>query len=315
MAVDPVCLCLAFDKRSGFLKDREALAAVPKEKLIPALKILLRGEEGQSVTALAQPLANLTYEELQPLWPEIVYRVEHRLSENVMFANMQTACFEILAEHRVEEGLQLVGPKMFTQNGWGGGRREDGTLKALKKYGTHAKRAFFPLQMYLQRNVAFNPKLQAFKREITSTTETPELRSIQLYLGDYEIGAHLEQIITMRELRKQIAMENLAEYWKVYERCQELLAVKPETAESTNTVLDELMAIPEAAEIVEAHLAIEEIIKAFLAEKITREQAAEQLDVYRKKYDIADRGPNLVYWYSLMWRDNLRAGKTPKLRR
>lgn len=301
-----------FDKKRGLLSSQEAFDAVPREKLISVLKILLRGEEGQSVTTLQYPLKQLTFEELQTLWPEIVYRVEHRLSENVMFASMQGACLDLLADHKVEEGLRLAAYRVMTQNGWGGGRRNKVTLNALRKYGTHAKQMFFPLQIYLRKNIAFNPDLQAFKKEILSSDETPELVSITPWLGDYEIGGHFEKLITLRELRALIAKDDLAEYWKVYDMLQTLIEVKPEWKEDINAVLAELMGIPRAAEIIGAHLDISKIKQSVIDKTITREQAIEQLVTYRDKYDINDRGPNLVYWYSLMWSDSLKAGKKLK---
>lgn len=301
-----------FDARKGLLKDKADLDAIPKDTLIPVLKLLLRGEEGQSVTCLANPLSNLSFEDLQPLWPEIVYRVEHRLSENVMFAHMQSACFDLLAEHKVEEGLDLVGYKMFTQNGWGGGGREDKTLNSLKKYGVHARRAFFPLGIYLQRNIAFNPKLQAFRKEIEAATDKPELRSITPYLGDYEIGSHFELLTTMRELRDKVEQKDLAGYWKVYEMCQELLEIKPGWKTSIQSLLDEMMTIPEAADIVAAHHAINKIKEAVIAGEMDSEKAIEEFAAYSKKYDIEAVGPNLVYWNSLMWGDKLKSGRSLK---
>ena len=301
-----------FDKRNGLLNSQEAFDAVPREKLISVLKILLRGEEGQSVTTLQYPLKRLSFEELQTLWPEIVYRVEHRLSENVMFARMQGACLDLLADHKVKEGLTLVGYRVMTQNGWGGGKRDEVTLNALRKYGTHATQAFFPLQIYLQKNIAFNPDFQAFKKEILSSDETPKLVSIAPWLGDYEIGGHFEKLITLRQYRALIAKDDLAEYWKVYEMLRKLLEVKPDWKEDINAVQAELMSIPRAAEIIGAHHDIDKIKQAAIDKKMSNEEAIKQLTMYRDKYDINDRGPNLVYWFSKMWIDRLKAGKSLK---
>jgi len=301
-----------FSKNRGLLASKEALDAVPREKLISALKILLMSEEGQSVSALQYPLKQLSFDELQSLWPEIVHRVEHRLSENVMFANMQGACLDLLADHKVEEGLRLAAYRVMTQNGWGGERRNRVTLAALRKYGTHAEQMFFPFQVYLQKNIAFNPDLQAFKKDILASKDTPELVSITPWLGEYEIGGHFEKLITLRELRALIAKDDLAEYWKVYEMLQKLLAVKPDWQKDVSVVLAELMAIPRAADIVGAHHAINKIKQDVKDKKITREVAIEQLIKSRDQYDINDRGPNLVYWFSLMWSDSLKAGKDLK---
>ena len=40
-----------------------------------------------------------------------------------MFANMQTACLDLMAEHKVSEGLRLSAYFLNTQNGWGASRR------------------------------------------------------------------------------------------------------------------------------------------------------------------------------------------------
>jgi hypothetical protein len=297
-----------FSKRKGLLSKRGDLDKIPRKDLIAALKILLKCEEGQSVTALQVPLRQLTFEELQPLWPEIVYRIEHRLSENVMFARMQGACLELLADHKVEEGLRLAAYRVMTQNGWGGGRRNKSTLNSLRKYGRHAKVMFFPLQTYLQKNPGFNSELQAFKKDINESEEKPELVSIAPYLGDYEIGDHYEKLVTKAELRKMIAKDALPDYWKAYEMLQKLLDVKPQWKSDVETILAELMAIPRASEIIGAHHAINKIKQDVKDQKMGHEQAIKELTEYRKKYDINDRGPNLVYWHSLMWISKLKSG-------
>lgn len=301
-----------FAKNSGLMASQDVLASVPEKDLVAALKILLKTEEGQSVTALAQPLTQLSFEALQPLWPEIVYRIEHRLSENVMFANMQTACLDLLAEHKIEEGLQLAPYMLFAQNGWGSGRRNEQTLAALRKYGVHARRTFFALQLYLQKDLGFSAPLQTFKKELAQATEKPELKSIAPWLGDYLIGDYLEKQLTLRELRKKIETDDLAVYWTTYEMIQKLLTMKPDWGADTQSVLDEMMSIPRAKEIVGAHLAIEAIKQSVKAGELSREQAIEKLIEYRDTYDINDRGPNLVYWYALMWSDTLKAGKDLK---
>ena len=77
-------------------------------------------------------------------------------------------------------------------------------------------------------------------------------------------------------------------------------------------VVDDLMAAPRAKEIIGAHLEIEKIKQDFKDKKISRELATERLIQYRDKYDIAKCGENLLYWYSLMWSDSLKAGKNLK---
>lgn len=305
-------IALALFDKKGILADKNALANVPRDTLIPALKILLGTGEAQSVSSLAAPLRKLSFDELKPLWPEIVYRAEHRCNQNVMFANMQTACIDLMAEHKVKEGLRLAGYMLFTQNGWGSNKRNKKLLAALQKYGTHGNDVLLPLQLYLQKNVGFGPDLQAFRETLKASKDTPQLKSIAPFLGDYEIGGHFEKLVTMGELRAKIAKKHLAEYWKVYEMCQGLLTEKPEWKQHTETVLAEMMAIPKAADIIKAHLAIEAIKQDFKDKKITREAAAEKLIVYRDKYDVSRCGPNLVYWFSLDWSKDLKSGRSLK---
>jgi len=88
--------------------------------------------------------------------------------------------------------------------------------------------------------------------------------------------------------------------------------VRKTLAAAIATVQEELMTIPRAAEIIEAHQAINRIKQLLKDGEITREQAIAQLISYRDKYDINDRGPNLVYWFSLMWSDRLKTGRDLK---
>jgi hypothetical protein len=209
----------------------------------------------------------------------------------------------------VEEGLDLAAYMILTQNGWGSGDRDKQTVSSVLKYGTHARRMFFPFRLYLTKNVAFSEPLREFMKVVNGLTNTPTLCSIAPWLGEYVIGDEYEKQVVMAELRKKIATDDLAQYWETYEQCQKLLATRAAWSNATHTVFAELMAIPRAADIAQAHLALEAIKQSFKDEKITREQAIEQLSQYKDKYDIKTRGPNLVYWYASMWRDSLVAGK------
>jgi hypothetical protein len=225
---------------------------------------------------------------------------------------MQTAFLDLLARHKVSEGIDLAAYMMNTQNGWGAGKRNKQVLKSLRQYGQHAQRTFFPLRNYLKNDLTFSRQLQDFKIDISNSTDRPDLVSIAPYLGDYQIGDHYEMLITMEELRKKISTDTLPAYWEAYEILQKLVADKPDWNSQSKALLLEIMSIPRANDIVKAHLAINDIKHRFKNGDLTRDKAIEQLIHYQNKYDIDVVGPKLVYWFSSMTANRLKSGKDLK---
>jgi hypothetical protein len=298
-------------REKGLLSDQEAFDKVDRPLLIRTLKVLLKNEDG-IVTQLSQVLNRLSFEELQPLWPEIFFRIENRLSQLVGNADLQAPLIALVAKHKVAEGLQVVPYMINSQNGWRSESRNKRVLKAIEEYGRHGEQLLFPLRSYLNTNLGFSVKLQEFKAKLSQSQESPELVSVAAWLGDHVIGDRFEQFTTIGLLRESIAKEDLAEYWMVYKRLQDLIEQKPDWSEKTQMVLEELMDIPKAKDIVQAHLQINQIKKATKNESITSGEAIEKLESLRDRYDIDKVGANLVYWYSKMTADRLKLGKKLK---
>lgn len=295
----------------GLLSDQKTFDKVDRPLLIQTLKTLLRNENGV-VTKLRDPLHRLSFEELQPLWPEILFRIENRLSELIGNADLQAPLIDLLAKHKVAEGLTVVPYMINSQNGWRSASRNKRVLKSMEKYGRHAEQILFPLRSYLNTNLEFSEELQKFKIRLSQIKETPELVSVAPWLGDHVIGDRYEQFTTVGALREKMAQEDLAEYWKVYEMLQKLKEQKPDWSDQTRMLLEELMDIPKAKDIVQAHLQINQIKEKVKNESLSSEVAIEKLESLRDKYDIDKVGPNLVYWFSKMSADRLKSGKKLK---
>ena len=138
--------------------------------------------------------AEFSYEELGPLWPDILEAVEVGAPSGVMFeAGIRNAALKVLAKHRVEEGIDACVKYGRTQNPWASEKRMYEIMGALKQYGAAAKRVLpdlrkladycrtqpnFPEDCRKRKTAAVEEAIRA----IEAATETPELRSIAPYL-------------------------------------------------------------------------------------------------------------------------------------
>jgi hypothetical protein len=105
-----------------------------------------------------------------------------------MFAsNIRLTGIELMAKHRIKEGMDLCFLVMDIHN-WGAGARIPRCLNALASYGTAAK-PMLPRLRQLEADLIAHPKSKNFQSEIQQTrsvisrieeaTEPVELRGIE----------------------------------------------------------------------------------------------------------------------------------------
>ena len=100
-------LCFAlFAKRTGMLK--RSLDGVDRDALYAAVRAGLVNDDGRARGTLASVYENLTYEEIGPLLPAVYQAVLEPAPSGIMFADgIRLAGLEILAKHRIKEGMPL----------------------------------------------------------------------------------------------------------------------------------------------------------------------------------------------------------------
>ncbi len=183
-------LCFAlFDRRRGLIG--KSLEGVDRKRLTTAVRAGLRNEDGRARGTLGTVYANLTFEEVRPLLPAVMRAIREPAPSGVMFASgIRMAGLELLARHRVKEGMGACLAVARSQNPWASERRTPEIMAILKSYGAHAK-AVIPqlreLKAIFAEVKSFPAKLTKQKiecvdetiRAIEQSTDRPELRSLE----------------------------------------------------------------------------------------------------------------------------------------
>lgn len=146
-------LCFAlFDRRQGLL--RGSLDGIDRDELYNAVRAGLLNEDGRARGTITSIYKHLSYEEVEPLIPAIHDAVVESAPSGMMFADgIRLSGLEVLADHRIGEGMQLCLDVMELDR-WGAAKRIPRCLNALKRYGPAAR--------------GMLPDLQEVKKHITS---------------------------------------------------------------------------------------------------------------------------------------------------
>jgi len=188
-------LCFALFYPGGALRMTGLIArsldGVDKKLLYPAIRKLLTNDDGRARGCVSSVYKLLSYEELAPLWPDIMRSIVVSAPSGVMFASgIRLRGVELLAKHRVREGLPLCLEIMDIER-WGKRHRIGTCLKILGSYGG-AVRQVLPELKDLERKLvrhreakglkAFIDQVRKIIADAEAATDEPELRSIGRYL-------------------------------------------------------------------------------------------------------------------------------------
>lgn len=179
-------LCFAlFNRRGGMLG--RSLDGVDREALQAAVRAGLRNEDGRARGAIGSVYDNLTYDEIKPLLPAIHQAIVEPAPSGIMFAaGIRLAGVELLAKHRIKEGIPLCIDVMEIEK-WGKRDRINRCLKALGTYGGAAKEVLPELRQ-LEKDLSAHREARNLQAEIDNVrslieelenaTEPVDLRSI-----------------------------------------------------------------------------------------------------------------------------------------
>ncbi len=113
---------------------------VDQELLVPAMRKLMRNTDGQTRALVAKGLKNMTVEQLEPLWGDIVWAVRHPSPSGIMFnAVIREAGLEILVKNRFKEAIPLCAEYVGNMKQHGSQKRIYKIMDMLKGYGAEAK--------------------------------------------------------------------------------------------------------------------------------------------------------------------------------
>jgi hypothetical protein len=126
-----------FNRREGMLG--RSLEGVDRELLGAAVRAGLQNQDGRARGSFDSVYRNLSYAEIEPLLPAILQAVVEPAPSGIMFADeIRLSGLEVLAEHRIAEGLPLC-IAMVDPDRWGMGNRIDRCLATLRAYGGAAR--------------------------------------------------------------------------------------------------------------------------------------------------------------------------------
>jgi len=178
--------------RGGLLK--ESIRDVDRDALIQAVRMFLQNDDGRSRTFVASVFNEFNFDELAPFWPDILQAVKVSAPSGVMFAHViRTDALEVLAKHRVREGIDAAVTLAWSQNQWASEHRTPKIMNVLKQYGAASKRTLpelrkfadfcrtepgFPEACRRKKTASVEDAIKA----IEAATETPPLRSIAPFI-------------------------------------------------------------------------------------------------------------------------------------
>jgi HEAT repeat protein len=175
-----------FNRRGGLLSG--SLEGVDREALYEAVRAGLQNEDGRARAAFDSVYRNLSYNEIKPLLRAIHRAVAESAPSGMMFADgIRLSGLEILAKHRIQEGLPLC-IELLELDRWGSDKRIPKCLKSLQHYGAAAKPLLAkldPLKSKLESKKRKNDNdkrhlklLYDTVEKIQSSKAPPKLRSI-----------------------------------------------------------------------------------------------------------------------------------------
>ncbi len=185
-----------YDKYTGLLAD--SIDGVDRELLVPAAIRLLRSHDGQARAFVTRTvLKKLTLEEMQPLWPATVRALKTQSISFVMRAHeSREGIVEILAENRIEEGIDLLVYYLGHQKWHGTDQRAARLMGMLMKYGVSAKQAIPGLETHL-RNLA----------------EIEKVKDIRYWDAKNQQPVIRKAIEDIKQLKEKPNLISIKEYW------------------------------------------------------------------------------------------------------
>lgn len=176
---------------ANMLTNPQSLAQVDSQQLQAAIVSGLKNQDGHARSEISEFYRRCSYEEIQPLLPAIYEAIVQPAPSGEMFADgVRINGLKVLAQHRVEEGMQACADYLRTQNPWASEHRTPEILRILDDYGAAAQRILPHLKetasLFEQGEPDFPKRLSEQKAravrqqivKIEAAMESPELRSL-----------------------------------------------------------------------------------------------------------------------------------------
>lgn len=182
-------LCFAlFDKMLA-----KSIDGVDREKLLTAMRIGLQNEDGRARGGVTKIYPMLSESEIQSLMPDFRLSVVEPSPSGIMFSDgSRMKGLQMLADHKVEGGIDACMFWLKNQNHWGSQKRTPQLLAILRGYGAHAKRTipdldrlaadfeagiptYFPKKLSIEKAKAVRETIEWLEK----TEERPKLKPLK----------------------------------------------------------------------------------------------------------------------------------------
>lgn len=118
----------------------QSLDGVDREALYKAVRAGLQNQDGRARSSIGSVYRHLSAGEIKPLLPAILEAVMEPAPSGEMFADgIRVEGLRLLAENRIEEGINACVKYIRDQNPWESQIRTPELMEILLRYGTHAK--------------------------------------------------------------------------------------------------------------------------------------------------------------------------------
>ncbi len=181
-------LTFALFDRGGMLG--RSLDGVDRPALYQAVRAGLKNQDGRARGSFGSVYRNLSLVEIQPLLPAIHEAIVQPAPSGEMFADeIRVEGLRVLAQHRIEEGMNALVKYTRDQNPWNSQTRTSEIMKILVTYGSHAKAIIpeleqiahyfekeekdFPKNLGLQKANSVRDTIKAIKSSKDSPTLIP----------------------------------------------------------------------------------------------------------------------------------------------
>ena len=135
--------------RFGLLK--YSLEDVDMEKLIAAVKLGLKNEDGKARSSVSEIYNRFTLREIRPLLPAIRKAIIEPSESGIMFSSgVRLAGLDIYSKLKIKEGKDLCMFYLLNQRDHGSKKRIPTVLTYLERYGTHAQFAIPKLKEMME---------------------------------------------------------------------------------------------------------------------------------------------------------------------
>jgi len=174
---------------------------VDQELLVAAIKKMIRNEDGLTRSFVARAIRMMSFEELAPLWPDLVWALKNPAPSGIMFnADIRETCMNVLVKYRFKEAIPYCAEYVRTMKQHGSENRIYRVMDVLKSFGAAAKPTLpdlYKTRKYYQENLGpgkpldfpqwaldkFMKGLNEGIKAIEDATETAnDLRSIKDYM-------------------------------------------------------------------------------------------------------------------------------------